>query len=100
MANNTNTTGSYRPDINHYFEDTLPLVFSHFKVLLLKFNFFTESYTCEGNTWREVSCHHGISGFRIAVDTLVPASLDRQFSEPDIEASPKKIPTCPRPGDF
>jgi len=92
MANNTNSTGSSRPDINHYFEETLPLVFSRFKVLLLMFNFFTEGYSCMGKT-----CHHGISGFRIAVDTLVPASLDRQFSEPDIEASPQENPYLPPP---
>ena len=55
-------------------------------------DFFTEGYSCMGKT-----CHHGISGFRIAVDTLVPASLDRQFSEPDIEASPQENPYLPPP---
>jgi len=85
MANNTNST-SYRLDVNHYFEEKLPLVFFRLKYHLLLGNFFTS----DGLTCFNSKCHaHGIPGFRIAVQTLVPIELDRLYNEPDIEASPQ-----------
>jgi len=85
MANNTNST-SYRLDVNHYLEEKLPLVFFRLKYHLLLDNFFTSN----GQTCFNSKCHaHGIPGFRIAVQTLVPIELDRLYNEPDIEASPQ-----------
>jgi len=87
MANNTNSTeNSGQLDFNQYFEEKLPLVFGHFKVLLLVHNFLAgEGYTCMNS-----KCHtHGIPVFRPAVEKLVPTSLDRLFNVPDIEPSPQ-----------
>ena len=87
MANNTNSTkNSGQLDFNQYFEEKIPLVFGHFKVLLLVHNFLAgEGYTCMNS-----KCHtHGIPVFRPAVEKLVPTSLERLFGVPDIEPSPQ-----------
>ena len=87
MANNTNSTAnSGQLEFNQYFEEKLPLVFGRLKVLLLVHNFFAgEGYSCMNS-----KCHtHGIPVFRPAVESLVPTSLDRLFSVPDIEPSPQ-----------
>ena len=85
IANNTNST-SNRLDVNEYFEEKLLRFFFRLKYHLLLDNFFKS----DGQTCFNSKCHaHGISGFRIAVQTLVPIELDRLYSEPDIEASPQ-----------
>ena len=85
LTNSTERAGYPMLDAKTYFGQKQPIWVSRLKFWLLE-NFFTmegHSYHCINSKCQGQA--YGIPSFRIAVQTLVPDSLERLFSEPSIE---------------